>query len=212
VRAAVPRLVLALFACLLLAPAAAQAFPGQAVVQDCTDNGRFDHHHSLEAYTQALANLPSDVIEYTDCASLIRRAQLLAAGSGKHRSATTSSKSSGKSSSGKSSSGGGGGSSHGGGGSSSSAGASSPPPASPSSLATATPAQRTAVSQAIESGGAPIRVGRRLLQPAALASGSGGAPSAMPTALLLLLVALAACGLGIGGASLVPRVHARRAR
>jgi hypothetical protein len=65
---------------MLLAPAAAEADGGAAVIRDCLNNGRITGHYTQTQYAQALAELPADVAEYSDCASLIRRAQLGAAG------------------------------------------------------------------------------------------------------------------------------------
>ena len=65
----------------LLAPAAAQADGGAAVINDCTHHGdRVTGHYTQQQYAQALAELPADVAEYTGCADAIRRAQLAAAG------------------------------------------------------------------------------------------------------------------------------------
>ena len=64
---------------MLLAPAAAQADGGAAVIRDCLNNGRITGHYTQQQYAQALAELPADVAEYSDCAGLIRRAQLAAA-------------------------------------------------------------------------------------------------------------------------------------
>lgn len=65
----------------LLAPAAAAA-SGNTVIRDCTDDGRLGKRYSQKDYRDALANLPTDVDEYTDCRDVIRRAQLGAAGGG----------------------------------------------------------------------------------------------------------------------------------
>ena len=66
---------------MLLAPAAAQADGGAAVITDCVNHGdRVTGHYTQKQYAQALAELPADVAEYTTCADAIRRAQLAAAG------------------------------------------------------------------------------------------------------------------------------------
>jgi hypothetical protein len=59
----------------------ARADVGEQIIQRCT------HGQSISGYTQqdyrrALQELPSEVEEYSDCGSLIRRAQLAAAGGG----------------------------------------------------------------------------------------------------------------------------------
>jgi hypothetical protein len=65
---------------MLLAPAAAHADGGAAVIRDCANHGRITGHYTQKQYAQALAELPADVSEYSDCAALIRAAQLAAAG------------------------------------------------------------------------------------------------------------------------------------
>ena len=71
--------------CLLLVPAAAHA-SGRAVIRDCTDDGQLSKTYSQKDYRDALANLPTDVDEYTDCRDVIRKAQLggAAGGGGGH--------------------------------------------------------------------------------------------------------------------------------
>jgi len=206
VPASLRRLTVALLACLLLAPAAAHA-SWQSVITDCRD-GRIDQHHSLKDYTEALAHMPSDVIEYTDCQSVIRRAQLAAAGGGGAKHGKTSS---------TSNSGGGGSSNSSGGGPTAAAAtthASDPvnPPENKDPLATASAGQRNAVTHAIKAGGQPVRVGNQLVDPAALGASPVGSPTSLPPALIVLLVALGIGALGIGIAAALPRVRARRAR
>jgi hypothetical protein len=46
----------------------------RAVIDDCTAHGRLVHRHSARALRQALAALPQDVREYSDCERIIRRA------------------------------------------------------------------------------------------------------------------------------------------
>jgi hypothetical protein len=67
-------LITAVLGCLLL-PAAAWA-SGDAVIRDCTDDGVLQKHYSQQDYKDALANLPTDVDEYTDCRDVIKRAQV----------------------------------------------------------------------------------------------------------------------------------------
>jgi hypothetical protein len=57
-----------------------------AVIRDCSEDGVLDKHYSQSELTRALDQLPSDLDEYTDCRSVIRRAQLAGArGKGKER-------------------------------------------------------------------------------------------------------------------------------
>lgn len=69
------------FCCLLLVPAAAHA-SGRAVIRDCTDDGQLSKSYSQKDYRDALAHLPTDVDEYTDCRDVIRKAQLGGAAGG----------------------------------------------------------------------------------------------------------------------------------
>ena len=73
-------LITAVLGCLLL-PAAAWA-SGTAVIKDCTDDGVIQGHYSQKDYKDALANLPTDVDEYTDCRDVIKRAQTGGTGGG----------------------------------------------------------------------------------------------------------------------------------
>lgn len=67
-------------ASLLFAPAAARADGGATVIRDCLNHGHITGHYTQKQYAQALAELPADVAEYSDCGNLIRAAQLGAAG------------------------------------------------------------------------------------------------------------------------------------
>ena len=55
-------------------PAGAAASPEQ-IFDDCQD-GRLDKKYSAKDYRRALAGLPTDIDEYTNCREVIRRAQL----------------------------------------------------------------------------------------------------------------------------------------
>jgi hypothetical protein len=64
----------AIAAVLLLGlPAAAHA-SGADVIRDCAQDGVLNKHYSQKDLQNALNNLPSDINEYTDCASVIRAA------------------------------------------------------------------------------------------------------------------------------------------
>jgi len=65
---------------LVLVPASTAHASGQQVIRDCTDDGRLEGHYSQKDLRSAQANLPSDVAEYTNCADVIRAAQLGTAG------------------------------------------------------------------------------------------------------------------------------------
>jgi hypothetical protein len=64
-----------------LAPVAADAGAGAgAILKDCEADGQIDGTYPPAAYAKALSALPTDLDEYSDCRSLIRSAQLRAAG------------------------------------------------------------------------------------------------------------------------------------
>ncbi len=74
-RLAAPGTLLAMF--LSIAPPAG-ADVGSTIISRCT-HGEPISGFSQQAYRQALQELPTEVEEYSDCANLIRRAQLAAA-------------------------------------------------------------------------------------------------------------------------------------
>jgi hypothetical protein len=65
-------------ALLLLVPVPAQASSGD-VIRDCSEDGSLEGNYSQGELSGALDNLPSDIDEYTDCRTVIRRAQLAGA-------------------------------------------------------------------------------------------------------------------------------------
>lgn len=60
----------------LLLPAGTALASGKDVIIDCNDNGRLTKDYTQKEYRDALANMPADVKQYTDCENIIRRAQL----------------------------------------------------------------------------------------------------------------------------------------
>ena len=68
-------LLIAALAALAL-PALAQAVSPGDVIRDCTLDGRLDRSYTQKELRQALAAIPSDVDEYTNCREVIRAAQL----------------------------------------------------------------------------------------------------------------------------------------
>jgi hypothetical protein len=71
----VSRVAYILVALVVLAlPGLAYASP-DAVIRDCAADGDLDGHYSNSDLEQAQANLPSDVNEYSDCASIIAGAK-----------------------------------------------------------------------------------------------------------------------------------------
>jgi hypothetical protein len=79
--AGVPALPVVLLAALLTSAPAASADPGTTIINRCT-RGQSLSGFSQKAYHEALQELPTEIEEYSDCANLIRRAQLTAAGQG----------------------------------------------------------------------------------------------------------------------------------
>jgi hypothetical protein len=175
------RALVAVGAVLALLPSAAWA-DGRRVIRDCTDNGRIEGHYSQSEYRDALANMPSDVDEYTDCRDVIRRAQLAAAG--------------------------GGGKSAGGSGSAAPA-ATLPPAAGTDPLAAATPEEKQTVESASHAT-APVKIGHGALRPGTLGARTSSGVSDIPTPLLIALALVAAGALALAGARIRARVLARR--
>jgi hypothetical protein len=159
----------AVLACLLVPVASAHA-SGRGVVRDCTDNGRIDQHHSAADYNSALASLPSDVNEYTDCRQIIEAAQRRDANRG------------------TSGGGAGGGSVSGGG----LPGTGAPPAGG--APAPATPGEANALGQAAKNGGAPVGVAGQPITPGGSGITSAAVRHALPAPLVVLLVLL-----GLGG-------------
>ncbi|HEV7750795.1 MAG TPA: hypothetical protein VGO71_04600 [Baekduia sp.] len=194
------RLLTALAFVLVLAlPALAHA-SGSAVIKDCTYDGVINGNYSTKDYSDALANLPADVDEYSDCRDQIRRAQLGAGGKG-----------------GSSSGGGGtaGGGTAGGGGTTGGGGAAGNGdtgtgggPVDP--LATASPAELASFQKAVQSGNAPVALDGRPVTPGTLGGAKTSGLSDLPTPLIVMLVLLAAGGIGAAGFGTKRLVHGRR--
>ncbi len=178
-------LPLALF-CALLAPAAAVGSGGD-VLYDCGDDERLEKNYSQQEYREALDNMDADMRQYTNCQSVIRKAQLAAAGSG----------SSGGSGGNAGGSGGGGGTS--GGGTSGGDDASSASPAE--TLATATPEQKEELAEVVAEAPAPVTLpGAGSVDPASAGevpalSAVGDLPAPLGVLLVLMVAGAAALGL-----------------
>jgi hypothetical protein len=184
----------------LAAPAAAHADSGvnKLLIDACRDE-HVNGHYTQAQYKKALDELPADADEYSACRDVIERARLAALGSGKKSGGGGGS--SGSATSGAAPTTGGGS-----GGSSGSSGAAAP--ADP--LATATPAQKTAVAKAGQNA-QPVDVGGKLVEPGKLGLGTlSGSGHDVPTSLVALIALLAAGALGAGGWWLWTRVLAGR--
>lgn len=64
-------------ALMLAIPAVALASPGSAVNLDCSTHAKLTRHYTAAQLRDALATMPTDEAEYTDCHDVIQR-QLLA--------------------------------------------------------------------------------------------------------------------------------------
>jgi len=160
-------LAVAVLSVCLLVPAAPTLASGADVLKDCSNNGRLSKTYTQKEYRQALAQMPTDLREYSDCANIIRRAELgLAGGTG----------------------------TGGGGGTSTGANAQNPfAGATPQEVARA---QRD-IAQARRTGGAKQRVGTANATPGTLAYRQLKSVSKLPAPLLVLvvLILLGAAGL-----------------
>ena len=167
----------------LAAPALAHA-SGAAVIRDCTDDGQLSKTYSQKDYADALAHLPADVDEYSDCRSVISRARLGAGGGGSGGAGGTHGGGAGT---------GGAGGTGGGSGDTGAGG----PAADP--FSDATPEERASYKQAVLAGAGPVRLDGRPITPTALGGATRTGVSDLPTPLLVILALLALGGLGAAG-------------
>ena len=70
------RLLLAALLALGALAAPAGAATRDQIIRDCADDGRLQGDYSPGELRDARRNMPSDVAEYTDCADVLRRAEL----------------------------------------------------------------------------------------------------------------------------------------
>jgi hypothetical protein len=170
---------------MLIVPATAARADGgyqQLLIEACK-YGHITHHYSQATYRKALASLPTDANEYTDCYDVLRRGQLAAAG-------------------GHSGGGAGGGAAGGTG------GGSVPPGASP--LASATPAEKRALTRATAHGASPVSIAGEVVKPGRVNLAGLTGSHGLPTSLLVAFVLLALGGVGTAVATVITRVRARR--
>jgi hypothetical protein len=178
--------VCALFAVLvavcLAAPSGALA-SGKQVIRDCTDDGALSKSYSQQDYKDALAHLPTDVDEYTDCRDVIRHAQLGGAGGTRND--------------------GNGGGSAGGGGFGGSGGGPTATPGSPQEQGDVAKARSGSDST-------PVTVAGRTVTPGASRFTSGDLHNSLPTPILVALIMLGAGTVAGGGWAARRRVFPRR--
>jgi hypothetical protein len=202
------RLVTATFLLLLLLPAAHAVAGDNAsdlLVDACRDE-KVDGTYSQRTYKKALSQLPADSDQYTACRDVINRARLAALNNRRQSSSGGGQTGGGTGGGGSSSSGGGSARGSGSSGSGSSSGGGS---GSSTASAAPTAAEQQAVQKAITSGADPVRVGGQLVQPGAVGSLASD-DRKLPSSILAMLIVLAVCALGAGGAVLWHRVIARR--
>jgi hypothetical protein len=167
----------------LLVPAVAHA-SYQELLKDACRDGKVNGTYSQKDYRDALANLPSDALQYTDCRSVLLAAQRAAAaaqsaGAGAAASAFVPA-----------------------------SGGDPLANATPAERA----AVGQAVHRAAVTAGRPIKVGGVTLDPAALGAGRpvSASISGLPTPLLIALGLLSVAALVAIGLVIVPRVRDRR--
>jgi hypothetical protein len=159
-------LLAALLLSLAVAPAASAA-SRDAIIKDCADDGSLQGKYSASELRDARKNLPSDVAEYTDCADVLRRAELPDRGGD-----------------------GGAGGGAGGGGGSTAAGGGTP-------LVPETDADRQELSRAVADGDQPVTVNGEKVVPGASGLTGGGSRNGLPGALLAGLILIGIGGIGL---------------
>lgn len=162
--------LLALLALGVAAPAPAPAQTRDKIIADCADDGQLSGKYSPSDLRDARKNLPSDVAEYTDCADVLRRAEL---GDGGATGGGTSD----------------GGGFPGGGGTSGSGGSSTP-------LTPANDEERAALARAQTEGAAPVEINGEAVVPGAAGFSPNATRNGMPASLLFAIIALALLGIG----------------
>jgi hypothetical protein len=175
-------------ALLVAAPSALAV--NQAIYKEC-QRGTITGKYSQKDFADALRGIGTDLLEYTNCQDVIRRAQLAAAGGGPAGSG-----------------GGGAGGGITGGGTLVPAGGGGGGTAA-QLLASASPAERKAVSDAIGSkvGGAPVMIGGRRVSPDVAGISPAGAANVLPAPLIVVLVLLGLTLLLALGVAARTRLH-----
>jgi hypothetical protein len=165
--------LLALLALWAAAPAPASAASRDEIIADCADDGQLSGNYSPSELRDARKNLPSDVAEYTDCADVLRRAELGDGGSP-----------------------GAGGGAPGAGGSFPGATGSGSSGGSTPNLTPANDAERAALVKAQAEGAAPVEVNGETITPGAAGFSPNATRNGMPASLLFAVIALALLGIG----------------
>jgi hypothetical protein len=180
---------LALLLTLCALPSAAHA-SGSAVLKDCSD-GTLDKSYSQKDYADALAHMPADVDEYSDCRGQIQRAQL--GGGGGSSNSGKGGGSGGGGTTGAGTTGGGTAGVAGGGDTGTGGGGAVDP------LASATDAEKASFQKAVAAGDAPIKLDGRPIHPGELGGAKSSGVGDLPKPLLAVLALLIIAGLGAAG-------------
>jgi hypothetical protein len=182
---------LALLVALLALPGLASASSGDGAVKDCANDGKLDKTYTQSQLADAIANLPADVDEYSDCRDILHRAQLGGGSSSGGRSSNSGGPTTGGGTTGGGSSTGGGATS---GGNADTGTAPAGPAADP--LSGATDAERAAFQKAVANGDAPVKLDGRPISPGTLGGAKTNGLADLPAPLLAILALLGAGALG----------------
>lgn len=173
-----------LLAC-LVAPAVAQASYTDLLKDACRSDEHVDGTYSQADYKAALAHIPTDAEQYTNCREVLRAAQLAAASAqaSAHKSTASTVNA-----------------------------ATLVALTAPDPLATATPTETLAVERASTQGSAPVKVAGKIVQPGTLGAGRAVAAglSDLPAPLLAALSLIVLLGFGAALFALVPRARRQR--
>ena len=167
----------------LLAPAGASADYQRLLLDACGNDGTVNGNYTQSEYRDALANIPTDADQYSDCRAILTAAQLSAAsgGSGSRGSGSDGAASSGSSAVTQQSS-------------------TSQPSKSETNSVDA------AVSDAVKNGGGPVVIGAATVNPDAL--GASRSISSLPTALIVALALIGSAAIAAILLLIIPRVRA----
>ncbi len=162
----------------LLAPAGASADYQRLLLDACGNDGAVNGNYTQSEYRDALANIPTDADQYSDCRAILTAAQLSAAsGDGTSDGAASS-----------------------GGSAVTQQSTTSQPSKSETNSVDA------AVSDAVKNGGGPVVIGAATVNPDAL--GASRSISSLPTALIVALALIGSAAIAAILLLIIPRVRA----
>jgi len=167
----------------LLAPAGASADYQRLLLDACGNDGTVNGNYTQSEYRDAIANIPTDADQYSDCRAILTAAQLSAASGG---AATGGGASDGAASSGSS--------------------AVTQQSATSQPSKSETTSVDAAVSDAVKNGGGPVVIGAATVNPDAL--GASRSISSLPTALIVALALIGSAAIAAILLLIIPRVRA----